>query len=88
MVYSTIDYFIENFGSEIPEEQIEKKLKQASREIDKYLIIKPTSMNELSDYEKEIFNSCCCELAIFLQKNSKYINAIVKNNTAKGAIHK
>ena len=50
MIYSTIDYFIENYGSEIPEDKIEKQLKQASREIDKYLITKPTIIDELSDY--------------------------------------
>lgn len=84
MIYSTIDYFIENYGSEIPEDQIERYLRRASREIDKYLIRKPSDMEDLSDFEKEIFNSCCCELAIFLQKNGKYIDSIVNSLSIAG----
>ena len=84
MIYSDVNYFIENYGDAIPEDKIEQKLKQASREINKYLIRKPTSMEELSDYEKEIFNSCCCELALFLQTNSKYINAVVNSLSIAG----
>ena len=84
MIYSTIDYFIENYGDAIKEDKIEQKLKQASKEMDKYLITRPTCMEELSDFEKEIFNSCCCEMALFLQTNSKYISNVVNNLSIAG----
>lgn len=83
MIYSSVDYFIENYGSEIPEEQIEKQLKRASKEIDKYLIWKPTS-GAMSEYEIEVFNDVCCELAIFLNKNGKYINNVVNSLSIAG----
>lgn len=79
MIYSSIDYFIENFGSEIPEDKIQYVLKKASIEMDKYLIHKPRTIDEMSEYEVEIFNYTCCELAIYLYKNGKYIDSSVSS---------
>lgn len=84
MIYSDVNYFIENYGDAIPEDKIEQKLKQSSREMDKYLITRPTCMEDLSDFEKEIFNSCCCEMALFLQENGKYINNVVNSLSIAG----
>ena len=81
MIYTTIEYFIENYGSEIPEEKIERFIKKASKEIDNNLITIPTT---LSDYEKEIFNDVTCELAIFLYGNGKYINTILNSVSIAG----
>lgn len=79
MIYSSIDYFIENFGSQIPEDKIQYALKKASIEMDKYLIHKPRTIDEMSEYEVEIFNYTCCELAIYLYKNGKYIDSSVSS---------
>lgn len=70
--YATLEYFIENFGPILPEEKIERAIAEASREINKYLIIKPQTIDQLSDYEKEIFAIACCQLSIFNVKNEKY----------------
>ena len=83
MIYSTIDYFIENYGDAIPEDKIEQKLKQASKEMDKYLITRPTP-GSMSDFEVEVFNEVCCELAIFLNQNSKYISNVVNSLSIAG----
>lgn len=84
MVYSDIEFFIEHFGAEIPEDKIDFFLNKASREINKYLISKPADLTELSEYENEIFNYTCCELAIFLYKNNKYANTIVNSLSIAG----
>ena len=83
MIYSTIDYFIENYGDAIPEDKIEQKLKQASKEMDKYLITRPTQ-GSMSEFEEEVFNEVCCELAIFLDKNNKYISNVVNSLSIAG----
>ena len=82
MIYSSVEYFIENYGSVIPEEKIEHFLKKASKEINNYLIQKP--QGDMSDYEQDIFNDVCCELAIFLNKNGKYINNVVNSLSIAG----
>ena len=85
MLYSSIDYFLENFGTcQIPEDKIELMIKKASREINNYLVIKPTSLEELTPYEFGIFNDTCCELAIFLYKNNKYTTTVVNSLSIAG----
>lgn len=82
--YATIEYFIENFGPIMPEENMERAIRDASKQINSYLIIKPQSIDDLSDYEKEIFAMACCQLSIFNEKNKKYKDNVLSSLSIAG----
>lgn len=56
--YVTIEYFIDNFGSQIPEEQIKRYLKKAQNEVESYCAnrILTTIRNELRDIYEDMKN--------------------------------
>lgn len=88
MIYATVEYYIDEYMSEImdDEEVIEKKLKEASRIIDilTFNRIKRIGYDKLSEFEQEILQECCCEIADFYYSNSEELSTMINKYSING----
>lgn len=83
--YVTPSEYKENY-SDIPDDVLESKLKQASRNIDLLTFnrIVGTGFSNLTDYQSEIVKECVCELADFYYNNDDMIQNVLKNYSING----
>lgn len=73
-------------GNVIPDKDIEKQLRQASRHIDSltYNRIVGRGFSSLTDFQQEIVKDVCCALADFEYENEDEINSILSSYSING----
>lgn len=86
--YATPDYYHNTHkGTIIPEEQLEKILRQASRHIDSltYNRIVGQGFTNLTSFQQDIIQEVVCEQADFEHENADEINTILSSYSLNGA---
>lgn len=86
--YADKDYYLNVYGGiSISEQNADLALKQASRHIDTltYNRIVAKGLVNLSDYQREIVQEVCCQLAEFEQENADMLNSILQSYSLNGA---
>ncbi len=70
----------------IPEDEIEKRLKLASRHIDSLTFnrILRQGFNSLTEFQREIITEVCCDMAQFEYENEDMINSIFQQYSING----
>lgn len=73
-------------GTVIPEDELNKALKQASRHVDAltYNRIVGRGISSFTDFQQDIIKECCCELADFEYENADYIENVLQNYGING----
>lgn len=85
--YATTDYYLNRYEGEIiPEDQLHKFLKQASRHIDSltYNRIVGQGFSNLTEYQQDIIKEVVCEQADFEYENADEINSILSSYSING----
>lgn len=85
--YADMQYYTEVFGGDvIPEEELKKALKKASRHIDTltYNRIVGWGISALTEYQREIIQECCCEMAEFEYENQDMIDSVLQSYAING----
>lgn len=85
--YADIDYYKSEYeGNLIPEDDINKALRNASRHIDAltYNRIVGEGIDALTEYQREIIKEVCCEMADFEYDNADMINSVFQNYSING----
>lgn len=79
-------YRNEYHGENIPEKEIEKMLKQASRHIDTltYNRIVGRGISRLTEFQQDIIKECCCEMADFEYENAEVLQNILQSYSING----
>ena len=86
--YVTRDYYLETYqGSTIPEEELEKALRQASRHVDSltYNRIVGQGFANLTQFQQEIIQEVICLQADFEHENADLIDTILSGYSLNGA---
>lgn len=85
--YATPDYYLDQYeGSIVPEEELSKALKQASRHIDSltYNRIVGRGFDNLTDFQKEVIREVICLQADFECENADEINTVLSSYSING----
>ena len=85
--YADAAYYLNNFnGTVIPEDILDKQLKQASRHIDSltYNRIVGRGISSLTAFQQEIIKEVCCLQAEFEYENADEINTILSSYSING----
>lgn len=85
--YVTTSYYLNSYkGDVIPEEQLEKALRQASRHVDSltYNRIVGRGFSLLTDFQQEIIREVVCQQADFEYENADEINSILSSYSING----
>lgn len=83
--YVTVEEYKKNY-SDIPDENIEKSLKKASRHIDTLTFnrIQGIGFDNLAEFQKEIIKEVTCELASFEYENEDVITSVLNSYSING----
>lgn len=83
--YVTVEEYKEGY-SDIPNENIEKRLRKASRHIDTLTFnrIQGIGFDNLTEFQKEIIKEVCCELANFEYENEDVITSVLNSYSING----
>lgn len=86
MVYADKDKYLTEYST-IPESEIEKRLKQASRHIDSLTFnrIAGIGYDNLTGFQKDILTDVCCSIAEFEYENEDLINCVLQQYSLNGA---
>lgn len=85
--YATTEYYLDRYGGDlIPEEKLEKALKQASRHIDSltYNRIVGRGFSNLTDFQQEIIKEVVCQQADFETENADMISSVLSSYSING----
>lgn len=85
--YATPEYYKETYkGSMVPDDDLEKALRQASRHIDSltYNRIVERGFSNLTEFQKEIIQEVVCLQADFEHENADEINTILSSYSING----
>jgi hypothetical protein len=86
--YVTPAYYKETYkGSIVPEEDLEKALRQASRHIDSltYNRIVGQGFSNLTEFQQEVIQEVICQQADFEYENADEIDTILSSYSLNGA---
>lgn len=86
-VYVTVEYYRNTYdGVLIPEDDLEKALKQASRHVDSltYNRIVGRGISNLTAYQQEITREVVCMQADFEYENADEINSVLSSYSING----
>ena len=86
-VYVTVEYYRNTYdGVLIPEDDLEKALKQASRHVDSltYNRIVGRGFSNLTAYQQEIIREVVCMQADFEHENTDEINSVLSSYSING----
>ncbi len=85
MVYASKEQYLSEHRL-IPDEQIERRLKQASRHIDSLTFNRITSrgFDNLTEFQQAIVIDVCCDMADFEYENEDMINCVLQNYAVNG----
>ena len=83
--YAAVEEYKKNY-SDIPDENIEKSLKKASRHIDTLTFnrIQGIGYDNLTEFQKEIIKEVTCELASFEYENEDVITSVLNSYSING----
>lgn len=85
--YVTPDYYKETYkGSTVPEDELERALRQASRHIDSltYNRIVGKGFSNLTEFQQEVIQEVICLQADFECENADEINTILSSYSING----
>lgn len=85
--YVTIEEYKDEFkGNTIPDDELERQLKNASRHIDSltYNRIVGRGFSNLTEFQQEIVKEVCCKQAEFEYENADVINSILSSYSING----
>lgn len=85
--YVTTGYYTDVYGgTAIPENDLEKALKQAARHIDTltYNRIVGRGISGLTEFQQDIIRECCCEMADFEYENAEILQSILQQYSING----
>ena len=85
--YASTEYYIDVYqGTDVPEDDLMRYLKQASRHIDTLTFnrIVGIGFDNLTPYQQEIIREVCCEQADFEYKNADAIGSVLKGYSING----
>ena len=85
--YADVSYYRETYrGNRIPVDEIENSLKKASRHIDilTYNRIVGKGISNLTTYQQELIQECCCEMAELEYENQDMIESILQSYAING----
>lgn len=85
--YATAAYYLEQYGSSlIPEEKLEKALRQASRHVDTltYNRIVGQGFSKLTEFQQEVIREVVCRQADFEYENADEISSILSGYSING----
>lgn len=85
--YVTPDYYKNTYnGSIIPEEDLEKVLRTASRHIDSltYNRIVGRGFSNLTDFQQDVIREVVCQQAEFEHENADEISTVLQNYSING----
>lgn len=85
--YATLEYYKESYkGSIVPDDELEKALKQASRHMDSltYNRIVGRGFSTLTEFQQEIIREVVCQQADFEYENADEINTILSSYSING----
>lgn len=85
--YADTSYYLTEYhGETIPEDELEKTLKQASRHIDTltYNRIVGRGISSLTGFQQDIIKECCCEMADFEYENAEVLQSILQSYSING----
>lgn len=85
--YVAADYYQQEYGGgTVPEEQLEKALRQASRHIDSltYNRIIGRGFSNLTPFQQEVIREVVCQQADFEYENADEINSILSSYSING----
>ncbi|MGC6176998.1 hypothetical protein [Lacrimispora sp. 38-1] len=85
--YVTPDYYKETYkGSTVPEDELERTLRQASRHIDSltYNRIVGRGFSNLAEFQQEVIREVVCLQADFEHENADEISTILSNYSLNG----
>nr|DAK22182.1 MAG TPA: Head Tail Connector Protein [Caudoviricetes sp.] len=85
MVYASKEQYLSEHNI-IPDEQIIKRLKQASRHIDSLTFnrIVARGFEGLTEFQQAIIIDACCDMADFEYENEDMINCVLQNYAVNG----
>lgn len=86
LAYANKEYFKTFLGDVIPDEEIEKRLYKASRNIDSLTFnrIVGSSYDNLTDFQKELIKATTCMLAQFEYENEELIENVLNSYSING----
>lgn len=87
-IYADAEYYRNEYGgSTVPEEELEKRLKTASRHIDSltYNRIVSRGISNLTEFQREIIQDVCCRQADFEYENADMIETVISSYSLNGA---
>lgn len=85
--YVTPEYYKETYkGSTVPEDELEKVLRQSSRHIDSltYNRIVGGGFSSLTEFQQEVVREVICQQADFEYENADEINTILSSYSING----
>ena len=85
--YVTSTYYREQFrGEALPDKEVEKYLKQASRHIDSltYNRIVGRGIHDLTEFQQELIREVCCEQAEFEFENKEIFEMVLQGYSLNG----
>ena len=85
--YVTPDYYKETYqGSTVPEDELERALRQASRHIDSltYNRIVGRGISNLTEFQQEVIQEVICFQADFEFENSEVIDTVLSSYSING----
>lgn len=85
--YADEEYYREQYGgSAIPEDELGKALRKASRHIDAltYNRAAGRAFQSLTEYQQEALRECCCEMAEFEHENQDVIESVLQGYSING----
>lgn len=85
-MYVEEQYYRQNFGSVLPEEDEEKALKKAESHVDAltWNRIRGIGFERLTEFQKNTIREVCCELAEFEYDNADMINSVLQQYSING----
>ena len=86
-MYADLEYYKNTYCGNLPEEEAEKALKQASKHIDilTYRRIAGVGFDNLTPFQQETVKEVCCMMADFESANASMINSLINSYSINGA---
>lgn len=85
--YVDANYYLgEFYGTVLNDDEVEKRLKKASRHVDilTFNRIISVGFDNLTDFQKDIIQEVVCELAEFEYENEELINSVLQSYSING----
>lgn len=86
--YATPEYYMKTYnGSTVPDEELGKRLRQASRHIDSltYNRIVGQGISNLTEFQQDIIREVVCQQADFEYENADMIDSVLSGYSLNGA---